>query len=106
MTPTKSQATAAGSQTPAATPPRIPGGPVFQPDTSAIRGKVQEELRAVLDAVAVGGSPRPRVVAQANLLQGYVEAAPFAKDPTVKERLLAEMSGFADTYLRNGLKPD
>ncbi len=90
----------------AASMPKIPGGPVFQPDTSAIRRKVQEELRAALDAVAVGGSPRPRVAAQANLLQAYVEAAPFAKDPTVKERLLAEMSGFSDAYLRNGLKPD
>lgn len=90
----------------AASMPRMPGGPVFQPDTSGIRRKVQEELRSALDAVAVGGSPRPRVAAQANLLQGYVEAAPFAKDPAVKERLLAEMSGFADAYLRNGLKAD
>jgi len=90
----------------AASMPRIPGGPVFQPDTSAIRRKVQEELRAALDAVADGGSPRPRIAAQANLLQAYVEAAPFAKDPGVRERLLAEMSGFSDAYLRNGLKAD
>ena len=84
----------------------MPGGPVFQPDTAGIRKKVQEELRAALDAVAEGGRPRPRIAAQANLLQAYVEAAPFAKDPEVRESLLAEMSGFSDLYLRNGLRPD
>jgi hypothetical protein len=90
----------------AASMPRMPGGPVFQPDTAGIRRKVQEELRAALEAASDGGSPRPRIAAQANLLQAYVETAPFARDPAVKERLLAEMSGFSDTYLRNGLKPD
>lgn len=90
----------------AASMPRMPGGPVFQPDTAGIRKKVQEELRAALEAVADGARPRPRIAAQANLLQAYVEAAPFAREPAVRERLLAEMSGFSDSYLRNGLKPD
>lgn len=90
----------------AASMPRMPGGPVFQPDTAGIRKKVQEELRATQDAVAEGGRPRPRIAAQANLLQAYVEAAPFAKDHAVRESLLAEMSGFSDLYLRNGLRPD
>ena len=86
--------------------PRIPGGPVFQPDTAGIRKVVQEELRAALEAVAEGGRPRTRIAAQANLLQAYVEAAPFAREPAVKEALLAEMAGFSDLYLRNGLRPD
>lgn len=90
----------------AASMPKMPGGPVFQPDTAGIRKKVQEELREALDAVAEGGRPRPRFAAQANLLQAYVEAAPFAKDPAVREALLAEMSGFSDLYLKNGLRPD
>jgi hypothetical protein len=90
----------------AASMPRMPGGPVFQPDTAGIRKKVQEELRAALEAVAEGGRARPRIAAQANLLQAYVEAAPFAREPSVKETLLAEMSGFSDLYLRNGLRPD
>ena len=86
--------------------PRIPGGPVFQPDTAGIRKVGQEELRAALEAVAEGGTPRTRIAAQANLLQAYVEAAPFAREPAVKEALLAEMAGFSDLYLRNGLRPD
>lgn len=83
--------------------PKLPGGPLFQPDTAAIRKKVQEELQASLDAIAESGSPRPRIAAQANLLQGYVGAAPFVKDHATREKLLAEMSGFSDAYLRNGL---
>lgn len=79
---------------------------MFQPDTAGIRKKIQEELRAALDAVAESGRPRSRVAAQANLLQAYVEAAPFAKEPAVREALLAEMSGFSDLYLKNGLRPD
>lgn len=90
----------------AASMPRMAGGPVFQPDTAGIRKKIQEELRAALDAVAESGRPRSRVAAQANLLQAYVEAAPFAKEPAVREALLAEMSGFSDLYLKNGLRPD
>lgn len=90
----------------AASMPRMPGGPVFQPDAAGIRKKVQEELRAALDAVSDGGRPRPRIAAQANLLQAYVEVAPFAKDPAARESLLAEMSGFSDLYLKSGLRPD
>ena len=52
------------------------------------------------------GHPKGGIAAQANLLQAYVNAAPFAKDPATRERLLAEMSGFSDAYLRNGLRGD
>lgn len=90
----------------AALMPKMPGGPVFEPDTAGIRGKVQEELRAALDAIAEGGRPRHRIAAQANLLQAYIQAAPFTKAPSVKEALLAEISGFSNLYLKNGLRPD
>ncbi len=90
----------------AAAMPRIPGGPVFKPDVAGIRRKVREELRVALEAVADGGSVRPRIAAQANLLQVYVEAAPFSKDPIIKDRLLSKMLKFSDVYLRNGLGPD
>ena len=86
--------------------PKLPDGLGFQADASAIRRKVQEELRTALEAVADGATPRPRIAAQANLLQAYIEAAPFAREPDARERLLAEMSAFSDSYLRNGLKPD
>lgn len=79
--------------------PKLPDDLVFTPNVVAIRKKVGEELRQALEAVVDGGTPRPRIAAQANLLRAYVSAAPFCSDAETKEKLLSAMSGFVDKYL-------
>lgn len=82
--------------------PKLPFEPQlqFQPDLVSIRRKVQQELGEAFDAVSEGGAPRQQITAQQNLMQVFINAAPFSKGDKAKKRLLKAMSVFSDKYLR------
>lgn len=88
----------------AAAMPKLPGGAVFQANTPEIRNKIQGELQATLGNVFDGGSHRLLTTAQSNLVKLFVAKAPFSKEVAIKERLIAEMSAFSDTYIKQGLE--
>lgn len=79
--------------------PKIPGGPVFEPNVAAIRMKVQEELRSALEAALDGASPDALGTAQAKLVQAHLKAAPFLFDPATRDQLRAAMSNFSYNYM-------
>jgi hypothetical protein len=78
---------------------RLPGLEMSA-DIDAVTSKVLDELQIITAAIASGDIPRPLLTAQSNLLQVFVDSAPYVKTPEAKESLRRAMGAFVTGYLR------